>query len=216
MSEMRMQQALFHGLVNIFQNISLFLLFAVTMMTFASSFFCLSDGEKVRRMTFRSQAVFEPGLSCQALQPECHQSQTDSSSSSSLTDCSSEGQRKINELIADRGNVSDTAAFLSSSSCNHHHFLLSTQPPTLSLQVPLSRSGGHTCHRPSPIFLPLLLSSGENLIIPHVRTTQGFRGFGEFGVTAESAVSLVGVHCVHARVFFTYYRFSYNNHLKEA
>ena len=84
------------------------------------------------------------------------------SSSSSSSSSSSEGHREINELIADRGNVCDTAAFLSPSSCNDHHFLLSTQP--LTLTAGYSESVWRTYLPFTPIFLAALPS-----LIPVVR-----------------------------------------------
>lgn len=52
-----------------------------------------------------------------------------------LTDSFSEGQKKINELMADGGggNVSDTAAFLSLFPCNHHHHFPATSAAAVSL-----------------------------------------------------------------------------------
>lgn len=158
-------------------------------------------------------------LSCYEPQPECHQSQTDSSSlsglllsSSSLTDLFSEGQRKINELIADRGNVSDTAAFLSPSSCNHHHhFLFSTQSThTLSL----SRSFWIGLEDiPAAVHPPFFSPSG----CLEVKTSlfQMWEPQGILGIQRIWGYSTVccefrqcGVHCVLVKVVFSYYRFS--------
>lgn len=92
-----------------------------------------------------------------------------------LTCSSSEGQRKINELISDRGNVSDTAAFLSPSSCNDHHFLLSTQPPTLSQQDILNQSGGRTCLSP-PVFPLIPVRKVKTSLFQNSGTKGGFVG----------------------------------------
>ena len=99
---------------------------------------------------------------------------------------SSEGHREINELIADRGNVCDTAAFLSPSSCNDHHFLLSTQP--LTLTAGYCESVWRTYLPFTPIFLAALPS-----LIPVVRWKPHYSKFeihGGFGDKAQAAVGL--------------------------
>lgn len=103
-----------------------------------------------------------------------------------LTERSSEGHREINELIADSGNVCDTAAFLSPSSCNDHHFLLSTQP--LTLTAGYSESVWRTYLPFTPIFLAALPS-----LIPVVRWKPHYSKFeihGGFGDKAQAAVGL--------------------------
>ncbi len=126
-----------------------------------------------------------------------------------LTDLSSEGQQNINELMADRGNVSDTEAFLSLSSCNDHHFLLSTALPTRSQQVILNHFGGHTCLSPN-IFLSALLT-----LIPVVRWKSHYSKFERHRGFGDPACLLwirgCGVHCGHTRALFSLKRFSSKN-----
>lgn len=125
--------------------------------------------DRYERKTFhiykRSQAGFEPMLSGQTPQPKCYQRHTSSPSLCfpphpppplHLRDSSSEGHQKINELITDRGNVSDTAP-----SCLPPPIMIIIfsylRSGCLSQQDIPNESGGHTCLSPF-IFLITLLS----------------------------------------------------------